>query len=215
MLDGLVVRTPGSASEVSELSTVGGLPAVNAMAREEHPTQAICDIATMRLFFGDLDGLTFLYVGEGNNTATALAYGLALVQGVTAVFATPAGYGLPPDVLTHAREVGAGRKTSVVEVHDLDHLPDTVDVVYATRWQTTATTKHDESWREKFRPFYVDEKLLSRWSGARFMHDLPAHRGEDVAGAVLDGPQSIAWSQARMKLTSAMAVLEDVVGGRA
>ena len=95
-----------------------------------------------------------------------------------------------------------------------DLVPADVDFVYTTRWQTTGTSKPDASWRETFRPFHIDETFLSGTPGALFLHDLPAHRGEEVSGAVLDGPRSVAWSQARMKLCSAMAVLEYAFAGR-
>ncbi|SEG13362.1 ornithine carbamoyltransferase [Thermomonospora echinospora] len=199
MLDALVARTAGPVHELRELSRAGCLPVLNAMAAEEHPTQGICDLATLLLHRGDLSGIRVLYVGEGNNTATALAQGLAHIPEVSITFYTPPGYGLPP---------GLASGGAITETHSAEELPAEVDVVYTTRWQTTGTSKAAASWRETFRPFYVDEAFLDRWPNALFMHDLPAHRGEEVAGAVLDGPRSIAWSQARMKLASAMATLE-------
>jgi ornithine carbamoyltransferase/carbamoyltransferase len=195
------------------MADAGRLPVVNAMAAEEHPTQGVCDLATMLMRFGSLEGISVLYVGEGNNTASALAHGLSHIPRSRAVFATPSGYGLDPHVLAAAVQRAAGAGGSVREVHDMDDLPSDVDVVYTTRWQTTGTVKADPDWRERFRPFHIDERLFGRWPEATFMHDLPAHRGEEVSGAVLDGPRSIAWQQAEMKLTSAMAVLEWVVAG--
>jgi ornithine carbamoyltransferase len=90
----------------------------------------------------------------------------------------------------------------------MHELPDAVDVVYTTRWQTTGTTKPDPAWRETFEPFRVDEVLMARYPDAVFMHDLPAHRGQEVTAGVLDGHASIAFQQAENKLYSAMAVLE-------
>ncbi|WUI50613.1 ornithine carbamoyltransferase [Streptomyces sp. NBC_00414] len=212
MLDALVVRTAGPLDELREISRSGELPVINAMAAEEHPTQGICDLATMLMEFGSLDGLSLLYLGEGNNTASALAYGLSRMPNCHLTFATPLGYGLDSQVLDDAAKRAASVGGTVRQTHDLDDLPAEAHVVYTTRWQTTGTVKADPHWREKFRPFHIDERLLSRWPDAKFMHDLPAHRGEEVSGAVLEGPRSIAWAQARMKLTSAMAVLERVAG---
>ncbi len=211
MLDGLVARTACPAEELRELSRFGDLPVINAMSTEEHPTQGICDLATMYLEFGSLCQLSVLYVGEGNNTAAALAYGFCRMPRCEVTFATPPGYGLNPGILGEAADrarIGGG---TVRQVHDMNDLPDNVNVVYTTRWQTTGTVKAASDWRESFRPFYVDEALLRRWPAAKFMHDLPAHRGEEVSGAVLEGPRSIAWTQARMKLASAMAILEWVI----
>lgn len=210
MLDGLVVRTAGPLRELREIAEAGELPVVNAMTAEEHPTQGISDLAVLLQVFGSLQSRSVLYVGEGNNTAAALAHGLSALPGSHVTFATPEGYGLDPQVLHDAAKRAAESDGRVVETHDLGELPDDVDVVYTTRWQTTGTTKALPDWRERFRPFYVNETFLSRWPRARFMHDLPAHRGEEVSGAVLEGPRSIAWIQAKMKLASAMAVLERV-----
>ncbi|GAA0248336.1 ornithine carbamoyltransferase [Saccharothrix sp. NPDC042600] len=201
MLDGLVVRTAGPVARQRELSGGGVLPVVNAMSREEHPTQGLTDLAVLRHHFGDLAGVRVLYVGEGNNTAAALVHALAAVPGCELVLACPKGYG--------PRDPGPWR-----EVADLAEVTGDVDVVYTTRWQTTGTAKADPDWREAFRPFHVDTALMDRWPDAVFLHDLPAHRGEEVAGAVLDGARSLAWTQAAMKAASAMAVLERFVGGR-
>ncbi|MFF7367580.1 ornithine carbamoyltransferase [Streptomyces tricolor] len=212
MLDLLVARTAGPLAELRELSRAGGLPVVNAMAAEEHPTQGVCDLAVLSLAFGDLSGIRLLYVGEGNNTATALAHGLAAVSGAEVTFATPPGYGLPAGALATARANAKAAGARIEEIHALTDAPAEVDVVYTTRWQTTGTSKPDPSWREAFRPFHVDGPLLARWPRALFLHDLPAHRGDEVAGEVLDGPRSLAWTQAAMKLPSAMAVLEQATG---
>jgi len=214
MLDGIVTRTAGPLADMRLLSAESGLPVINAMAAEEHPTQGVCDLATLLLHRGSLDGVEVLYVGEGNNTATALAQGLSHFPGTRLHLLTPAGYGLPEDVLKTTTARAAGNGGLVTEWHDAATVPEGVEFVYTTRWQTTGTSKPDPAWRETFRPFHVDEAFLARTPEALFLHDLPAHRGEEVAGAVLDGPRSIAWSQARMKLTSAMAVLEHVFAGR-
>nr|WP_046729719.1 ornithine carbamoyltransferase [Streptomyces humi] len=213
MLDGLVARTAGPLRELREISRAGDLPVINAMATEEHPTQGVCDLGIMLVEFGTLENLTVLYVGEGNNTASALAHGLSRLPGCDVTFATPPGYGLDPQILDDAAKQAAAAGGTVRQVHDLDELPDQVHVVYTTRWQTTGTVKPDPDWRRVFQPFHVDERLMARWPDAKFMHDLPAHRGEEVSAAVLEGPRSIAWKQARMKLTSAMAVLEEVIAG--
>lgn len=208
MLGLLVVRMSGPLEDLKLLSRHGGMAVINAMASEEHPTQGICDLAAIQLARGSVDGTRLLYVGEGNNTATALAHGFSHYADCRVTFLTPEGYGLPSDVLSAATARGAAVGTLVEEYHTMSRLPEHADIVYTTRWQTTGTSKADPAWREAFRPFFVDAGLLDRWPGSRFMHDLPAHRGEEVSGEVLDGPRSIAWSQARMKLSSAMATLE-------
>ncbi len=213
MLDALVMRTSGPLAEMRRMADAGGLPVINAMAAEEHPTQGVCDLATMRLHRGTIEKTRLLYVGEGNNSATALAQGLSHFPGAELTFLTPPGYGLPERVRREAADRAAATGGTLREIHRPEHLPAAVDVVYTTRWQTTGTSKPDPGWREAFRPLHIDAEFLAAWPQAMFMHDLPAHRGEEVTGEVLDGKQSIAWSQSRMKLCSAMAVLEHVLSG--
>lgn len=212
MLDLLVVRTNRPTADLRALSCSGALPVFNAMSADEHPTQGVNDIASLRLHCGDLTGLRFLYVGEGNSSAVALAKGLRHIPGCHATFWTPPGYGLDAALVSICHSVAADLGGSVTQITHVDELPADVAVVYTTRWQTTGTSKNDAAWRETFRPFYVDEILLRRWPDALVMHDLPAHRGEEISAAALEGSRSIAWRQAAMKMPSAMAVLERAAG---
>jgi ornithine carbamoyltransferase len=210
-LDALVIRTNDSIEEMKALADQNRMAVVNAMSENEHPTQAIADLATIREEFGRLDDLHVLYVGEGNNTAAALALAVSLTPGMQLTLVTPEGYGLPERRLENARRFAKSYGASVEQHHQIDKLPAGVDVVYATRWQTMGEPKADLDWKDKFEPFKVTSELMARVSkssGTIFLHDLPAVRDGDVDGAVLDGPQSRAFRQAWHKLTSAMAVLE-------
>lgn len=212
MLDGLVVRTAGPPEEMRAFAA--HCPAViNAMSADEHPTQALADLTTMSARFGRIKELRVLYVGEGNNTAAALALSLSRFRGVELELRTPPGYGLAPGVLEEANALTGRSGGRVRERHDMAGLPAQVDIVYTTRWQTTGTAKPAPDWRETFAPFRVDGAVMDRYPDAFFMHDLPAHRGEEVTADVLDGPASIAFDQARTKLHSAMAVLEWCLAG--
>lgn len=205
MLDALVAHTTGPLTELRVLSRYGQLPTVNAMAAEEHPTQGICDLATLLLRFGDLSGLQLLYVGEGNSTAVALAHGLSAVPGARVSFVCPRERRLPDGELARAARRAAATGARLDQVADPGRLPREVDVVYTTRWCGAGTPE---------RAFQVNQAFVNRWPDAWFMHDLPARRGDEVSAAVLDGPRSLAWTQAAMKLPSAMAVLEWVTTGR-
>jgi len=178
------------------------------MTEDEHPTQALADLTTMKQYFGDLPGLEIVYLGEGNNTTTALALAIAKFPNMKISFFTPPNYNIDPMLLKYAKEEGALRNTIIEEFHDLKHLPTQADIVYTTRWQTTGTTKPDANWRETFEPFTVTQKLMNTFSNAIFMHDLPAHRGDEVEAVVIDGVKSIVFDQAENKAHSAKAVLE-------
>ncbi|HEV2860056.1 MAG TPA: hypothetical protein VGX48_03550 [Pyrinomonadaceae bacterium] len=216
-LDALVVRTNGPIEEMRAFAAQDEMAVVNAMSKNEHPTQAVADLSTLKENFGRLDGLHVLYVGEGNNTAAALALAVGLTPGMRLTLVTPEGYGLDAQILEAARDLAARHGSEVEEHHDVDSLPRDVSAVYATRWQTMGEPKSDPDWRRKFEPYSVTRSLMERVSkpsGTIFMHDLPAVRGADVTDEVLDGPQSRAFRQARHKLYSAMAVLEWCVVGR-
>jgi ornithine carbamoyltransferase len=212
MLDALVIRTAGEPEEMRALGASHEMAVVNAMSADEHPTQALCDMTLLRTRFAGLEGLRLLYLGEGNNTAAALCLGLARQRAVEVEFRTPRGYGLSQATLDAAQRAASRSGARLREQHDLDDLPTEVDVVYTTRWQTTGTSKEDPEWRSRFEPFRVTAQLMADRPGAIFMHDLPAHRGEEVEAEVIDGPASVVLDQAACKMYSAMAVLEWVTG---
>jgi ornithine carbamoyltransferase len=214
-LDVLVIRTNESADEMRALAAQNGMAVVNAMSESEHPTQALADLTTIVEAFGRLDGLHMLYVGEGNNTAAALALAVGMTERMRLTLVTPEGYGLPEELMARAEGFARASGAAVVQHHDAERLPEGVDVVYTTRWQTMGEPKADPDWREKFKPYAVTRELMARVSkpsGTVFLHDLPAVRGAEVTDEVLDGPQSLAFRQAKHKMTSAMAVLEWCVG---
>lgn len=210
-LDALVLRTAESVDEMQALANHNRMSIINAMSDKEHPTQALADLATLQEQFGRLNGLHMLYLGEGNSTAASLALAISKVQGMKLTLLTPEGYGLPEDIFSNAQVFAGKHQAQIEQYHNTHSLPKNVDVVYATRWQTTGSSKADPYWKEHFRPFSVTQTLMDRVSkpsGTVFMHDLPAVRDEDVSSQVLDGPQSIAFHQAHNKLFGAMAVLE-------
>lgn len=209
-LDALVLRTSESIEELEILAGQDDMAIINAMTDKEHPTQALADLGTLKAHFGHLEGLHLLYLGEGNSTAAALTLAISKLPGMRLTLLTPEGYGVPPDIFAQACYFARQYGASIEQYHDLTYLPYEVDVVYTTRWQTTGSTKVDLNWRSHFTPFSVTQGLMkqvSKSAGTIFMHDLPAIRGQDVTDEVLDGPQSIAFLQAKNKLCGAMAVL--------
>ena len=214
-LDALVTRTNDAQTEMEALAESGTIPIINAMSAEEHPTQAIADLSTIHEHFGHLEGIDLLYLGEGNNTTSALALAFAKLPDSRLTIATPEGYGLASDFIAKVGLEASRNGSTIAQTHDVRGLPDDVDVVYTTRWNTMGVPKPDPDWREKFAPFTVTARMmrnLTRSTGTVFMHDLPAVRGQDVTDEVLDGPQSLAWRQAEHKMFSAMAVLEWCIG---
>jgi ornithine carbamoyltransferase len=209
-IDVLVIRTNQSIAEMRSFAHQNEMAVINAMSENEHPTQAIADLVTIRENFGRLNDLHVLYLGEGNNTAASLALAVSMTPGLRLTLVTPPGYGLSDELLETANRLAKQSGAGVEQHHRYDRLPTNVDVVYTTRWETMGVAKSDDRWRETFAPYAVTPALMSNVSkddGTIFLHDLPAVRGQETRGAVLDGPQSRAFRQAHHKLTSAMAVL--------
>ncbi|MFF7992724.1 ornithine carbamoyltransferase [Kitasatospora xanthocidica] len=212
MLDVLVARTTGPEAELRALADQRTMSVINAMSAEEHPTQALADLTTLHRHFGRVEGLRVLYAGEGNNSASALTLALSRYAGTELHLRTPPGYGVHPRYVERASAEARRRGGLVEQRHDMADLPE-VDVVYTTRWQTTGTSKPDPHWRSVFDPFRVDDAVMAATSAPVFLHDLPAHRGEEVTASVLDGPLSLAFGQAENKYHSARAVLEWCTAG--
>jgi ornithine carbamoyltransferase len=210
-LNFLVIRTNAPLDEMRTLAASNTMSIINAMSENEHPTQAIGDLATIKEALGGLNGVHILYVGEGNNSAAALALAVAMTESMKLTVVTPEGYGVPADVLERADEFARRSGSQITQHHDVRALPTNVDVVYTTRWETMGVTKADPNWRDKFEPYRVTARMMaevSRKSGTIFLHDLPAIRGAEVTDEVLDGPQSLAFRQALHKMTGAMSVLK-------
>jgi ornithine carbamoyltransferase len=211
-LDALVIRSNGPIEEMRVLTTIQNrMSIINAMSEEEHPTQALTDMSTMQEHFGDLQDLHVLYLGEGNNTAVALAWAVANTPKMKLTIVSPARYGLPNHLLKEIQTKARKHNASITQHHNVTKLPYPVDVVYATRWETMGAPHSDPNWKDYFWPYRVTSELMasvSRENHTIFMHDLPAVRGDDVTSTVLDGPQSIAWRQAEHKMFSAMALLK-------
>lgn len=211
-LDALVIRTNETIEEMRQLANQDRMAVINAMSENEHPTQSLADLATLRERFGRLSGLHLLYMGEGNNSASAIALAVARVPGMRLTLVTPEGYGLPNSFIQEVQGAATARGSRIEQSHDIRGLPREVDAVYTTRWLTMGVKKADDDWVEKFRPYTVTPEIMAEVSkndgSTVFLHDLPAMRGYEVVDEVLDGPQSIAFRQAYHKMTSAMALLD-------
>jgi len=210
-LDALIIRTNSCVTDMRAWAIQDKMAVINAMSENGHPTQAIADLSTIKERFGRLDGIQILYLGEGNNTAAALALAVAQTPGMKITFVTPEDYGLPCSFLHKAQALAGQHGATIDHHHSMNELPEKADVVYATRWQTMGVPHTDPNWRDKFRPYCVTQAIMmkvSKSKGTIFLHDLPAVYGEDVHEEVINGEQSLAWRQAHHKMFSAMAILE-------
>ena len=192
---------------VQQLAQHSSVPVINALSDGEHPCQALADLLTVREKKGRLKGVTLAYIGDGNNVANSIA----LAGGLTGMhirIASPEGYEVVPAVLDRATAFAAESGGSVIQLRDAEEAAADADVVYTDVWASMGQESEAAVRREDFAGYTVDASLMKRARpDAIFMHDLPAHRGEEVTAEVLDGPQSAAFDQAENRLHAQKALL--------
>jgi ornithine carbamoyltransferase len=185
------------------------VPVVNLLSDAGHPVQALADLLTLREEFGALDGCRLAYVGDGNNVAASLAFAAALA-GIETVVASPAGYELDADVVDRARNLG-GTVELVADPYD---AVAGADAVYTDVWTSMGQENERESRLRAFAGWTIDNALMKAANDdAIFLHCLPAHRGEEVAADVIDGPQSRVWLQAANRMHAVRALFVDMLEG--
>ncbi|MQA00108.1 MAG: ornithine carbamoyltransferase [Dehalococcoidia bacterium] len=198
-------------STLIELAEYADVPVVNALTEDEHPCQALADLLTLRERFGSLTGLRLTYLGEGNNVARSLAYA-SVLAGVHFTCASPEGFALPDDVLERARALPGGG--SVTQVHDAHEAVRDAAVVYTDVWASMGFEAELDSRKEHFRPYQMNADLMaSAPADALVMHDLPAHRGEEITDEVIESSRSVVFEQAENRMHVQQAVLATLLGG--
>ncbi|MHB8682061.1 MAG: ornithine carbamoyltransferase [Acidimicrobiales bacterium] len=182
---------------------VGEVPVVNLLSDRAHPGQALADLLTLRQVFGDLGGRTVAYIGDANNVWLSLAKAAAMV-GMRVRTAAPEGYGPDPDDVVQLSRLGA----EVELTQDPAEAAAGADVLYTDVWTSMGQEEETELRRKAFAGFTVDEDLLVLASpGAVVLHCLPAHRGEEISAAVLEGPRSAVWRQAANRMHAMRGLL--------
>jgi ornithine carbamoyltransferase len=209
----IVVRTFAQA-ELEELAAAASVPVINALTDEHHPCQALADLLTLQERFGRLEGLRVAYVGDGNNVAHSLLQAGAMA-GASVAVASPPGYLPDPEIVAGAAAAAAGTGATVLVTEDPEQAVAGADAVYTDVWVSMGEDAEREQRLRDLRPYQVSEELMrAAGEDAIFMHCLPAHRGEEVAAAVIDGPRSVVFQQAANRLPTEQAVLETLLGGR-
>lgn len=201
--DGMVVRTFGH-EKLEALMQHGSVPVVNALTDQGHPCQVMADILTIYERTPDFSKLRVAWVGDGNNMANSWIEA-AMVFPFELALAVPAGYEPNMELLAHARERGA----KIFLDNDPQKAVAGAHYVNTDVWASMGQEQEQLLREEAFRNFCVDAKLMALAApDAKFLHCLPAHRGEEVAEDVLEGPASIVFDQAENRLHIQKAILE-------
>ena len=198
-----------------DLARHAGVPVINALSDEEHPCQALADLLTVRERFDSLRGVRLAFVGDGFNVAQSLAEGAAL-SGMSFAMAAPEGYSLPDDTQRLISETAkANGGDADFYTSPADAVRD-ADVVYTDVWASMGQEDSVAQRKEAFVGFAITADLMALAKPtAIFMHDLPAHRGEEVMEEVIDGPQSVVFDQAENRLHAQKAILALTVSDHA
>jgi ornithine carbamoyltransferase len=192
-------------SRIAEFAANATVPVINALTDQHHPCQALADVMTVRERKGRLAGLKMAYVGDGNNVAHSLVESAALL-GFHLVVACPEGFEPDNGVVAEARALGGG---TIEVLRDPAAAAEGADVLYTDVWVSMGQEAEETTRSAIFRPYQINEALLARAaSDAVVLHCLPAHRGEEITGEVLDGPRSAVLDQAENRLHAQKALLE-------
>ena len=212
MVDAIVVRT-GSHEVALELAAQADVPVINGLTLREHPCQALADLFTIQERFGRLDGLVVAFVGDGNNVYHSLAL-LGAAFGMEIRLAHPPGYAPNERIVTRARVLADATGARLRFGHDPVDAVSGAAVVYTDAWTSMGQEAETEERRDAFAAYRVDDALLDAAGGdVLAMHCLPAHRGEEITSAVMDGPRSLIWEQSENRLHVQKAILVELLGG--
>jgi ornithine carbamoyltransferase len=207
MADAAVIRTFAQ-STLDEFAAAASIPVINALTDGEHPCQALADTQTILEHCGTVNGKKIVFVGDGNNVAISLAYAVAGLGGHLVV-ASPNGYEIPESDLTSSNAFGPG---SVTQVTDPKEAVDSADVVYTDVWTSMGQESETQKRLKDFAGYQVNPALLDLAKpDVKFMHDLPAHPGEEISDGLLYDPRSIAFDQAENRLWAQAALMEKLI----
>jgi len=190
---------------VVDLAAAASVPVINGLSDLHHPCQVLADCFTLLEHRGKLDGLRVAFVGDGNNMAHSWMDAAARL-GFDVVLACPPGYEPNPTILAEA-----GARATVTT--DVEAAVRGADVVYTDVWASMGQEAEADARRRVFRPYQLNESLVAKAKpGALVMHCLPAHRGEEITEAVLEGPQSVVFDQAENRLHVQKAIMVWLLG---
>jgi len=180
-------------------------PVVNGLSDYNHPCQALGDLLTIQEVFGDLEGRTVVFVGDGNNVARSLAIGCGKL-GMRFILAAPDGYGFDDSYLKHYRQTVPGGQ--LAQNGDSFFTDTATTEIYTDVWTSMGQEAEREKRQRSFARYQVNAKLLALAPAhARIMHCLPAHRGEEITDDVLDSARSVVFPQAGNRMHAQKALL--------
>lgn len=194
-------------NHILQLAEFSRAPVINGLSDYDHPCQALADVFTIWEHFGRVEGLKMAYVGDGNNVATSLITIMAKLGGHFSI-AAPAGYQLPSQVVSQARDLAEETSSVIAVTSDPGEAVAGADIIYTDVWTSMGQEKETAERLKVFPPYQINEQLVAQAKPeAVVMHCLPAHRGEEITDAVADGPQSLLFPQAENRMHAQKGIL--------
>lgn len=209
-LDGIMIRTYAHRTVV-ELARAATVPVINGLTDLSHPCQVLADYQTVLEHKGRLEGLKIAYIGDGNNMAHSLMMGAAKL-GMNIAVASPEGYGPDADMTQNAKDVASRQGSTVLVTQDPKEAIADADIVYTDVWASMGFEQEQKEREIAFAAYQVNEELVKyAKSDYLFMHCLPAHRGEEVTEAIIDGSHSIIFDEAENRLHAQKAIMAAIM----
>lgn len=206
MVDGIMIRT-FKHSDVEDLAKYGSIPVINGLTDDQHPTQALADLLTIKEHKGSLKGLKLAYLGDGNNVANSLLQACAKA-GMDIAVASPADFTCPDKYINQAKKDAEVTGSKILMTTDPFEAADGADVLYADTWTSMGQEEEKAKRVEIFKGYQINSKVMGvAHKDAIFMHCLPAYRGYEVTEDVIDGPQSVVFDEAENRLHAHKAIL--------
>jgi ornithine carbamoyltransferase len=210
MSDVAVIRTFAQ-STIEEFAANASIPVINALTDAEHPCQALADTQTITEQLGNVAGAKVAFIGDGNNVAASLGYAVAGLGGHLVV-ASPDGYTLPGEDLEGANTYGASVGGNVTQVTSPQEAVADADIVYTDVWTSMGQEAETAKRLVAFDGYQVNPALLDQaGANVKFMHDLPAHPGEEISDGLLYDSRSVAFDQAENRLWAQAALMEKLI----
>ncbi|MFC4450633.1 ornithine carbamoyltransferase [Halorussus aquaticus] len=194
---------------LESMATHATVPVINGLSDDAHPCQTLADLFTIYERFDGFEDVSVAWVGDGNNVAQSFAIGTAMA-GLDLTMATPEGYEPDEDVLERADERGSAPEV----VNDPETAVEGADVVYTDVWVSMGEEDEREAKLGDFDGFQVNDDLLAAAPEADVMHCLPAHRGEEITGDVLESDRAVVWQQAENRMHTQKALLTHLLGAQ-
>ena len=183
---------------LEQMAAANAAPVLNMLSATDHPLQALADLLTIKQLVGHIEGAKIAFIGEANNVSRSLAEACVLL-GAELTIASPTGFGFARPML------------AVNQVVDPAEAVEGADIVYSDVWVSMGDKDSAER-RKAFAPYQVNAGLMDKAPGARFLHCLPARRGEEVTADVIDGPRSAVWRQAENRMHTARGAMLWMLG---